>query len=188
MERLVILGSGSGSNAKNLLTYFQQHEEIEIVLIAHNKPNIGIIQHAKEFNIPTFLLTKENFLLSDEFIQHLIHLNVNWIILAGFLWKIPAALCKKFENKIINIHPSLLPKYGGQGMYGHFVHEAVFNAQEKESGITIHLVNEEYDKGKVLFQGRVNLDPEDGPDIIEQKVRSLEIQLFPTIVEKTILG
>lgn len=187
MKRLAILGSGSGSNAKNLLTYFQHHEQIEIVLIAHNKANIGIIEHAKDFNIPTCLLTKENFILTDSFIQHLSHLKVDWIILAGFLWKIPVKLCQRFENRIINIHPSLLPKYGGKGMYGHFVHEAVFNAQEKTSGITIHLVNEEYDKGEILFQGSVVIAPEDDPASIEQKVRALEIQYFPSIIEKTIL-
>jgi phosphoribosylglycinamide formyltransferase-1 len=188
MIRLAILGSGSGSNAKNLLGYFEKSQEIEIALIAHNKQDIGIVQHAKDYNIATYFLTKENFLTTDAFLQHLIELRIDWVILAGFLWKIPAALCQKFENKIINIHPSLLPKYGGKGMYGHFVHEAVFNAQESESGITIHLVNEEYDKGKILFQSSVSIDRKDGPHEIEKKVRALEIQYFPKVVEQTLLG
>ncbi len=188
MIRLAILGSGAGSNAKNLLDYFDTSQEIEIALIAHNKQDIGIVQHAMDFNIPSYFLTKENFLTTDAFLQHLIQMRIDWVILAGFLWKIPAALCQRFENKIINIHPSLLPKYGGKGMYGHFVHEAVFKAQEKESGITIHLVNEEYDKGRILFQSSVAIDHKDGPAEIEKKVRALEMQYFPKVVEQTLLG
>lgn len=167
MIRIAILGSGSGSNAKNLLNYFQNHNEIQIVLIGYNKPNIGITQHGKDYNIPLYFLTKENFILSDQFIQHLLNKKVDWIILAGFLWKIPVELCKKFENKIINIHPSILPKYGGKGMYGHFIHQAVFNNKEKESGITIHLVNEEYDKGQILFQDKIKINEKDNPNTIE---------------------
>jgi phosphoribosylglycinamide formyltransferase-1 len=188
MFRLAILGSGSGSNAKNLLEYFAASNEIEIGLIAHNKSNIGIVQHALDFNIPTYLLTKENFQLSDNFLQHLIENKIDWIILAGFLWKLPVSLCQRYSDKILNIHPSLLPKYGGKGMYGHHVHEAVFHAHEKESGITIHLVNEEYDKGAIVFQATTSLTPKDTPSTIEQKVRALEIQHFPHIVEQTILA
>jgi phosphoribosylglycinamide formyltransferase-1 len=188
MIRIAILGSGSGSNAKNLLNYFQNNNEIQIILIGYNKPNIGIIQHGKDYNIPLYFLTKENFILSDQFIQHLLNKKVDWIILAGFLWKIPVELCKKFENKIINIHPSILPKYGGKGMYGHFIHQAVFNNKEKESGITIHLVNEEYDKGEILFQDKIKINKKDNPNTIEQKVRSLEIKHFPNIIEKVLLN
>jgi phosphoribosylglycinamide formyltransferase-1 len=187
MIRLAILGSGSGSNARNLLEHFQGSTEIEIALIAHNKLDIGIIEHAQTFNVPTFHLTKENFIQSETFLQELKANSIDWIILAGFLWKIPSSLCAAYPNKIINIHPSLLPKYGGKGMYGHFVHEAVYQAQEKESGITIHLVNEEYDKGAILFQARTVLNATDTPSTIEKKVRQLEIQHLPTIVQNTIL-
>jgi phosphoribosylglycinamide formyltransferase-1 len=187
MIRIAILGSGSGSNARNILTHFQASPSMEISLIAHNKLDIGIIQHAYDFQVPTYYLTKENFLLSNEFLEELKHRKIDWIILAGFLWKIPSSLCDAFAGKIINIHPALLPKYGGKGMYGHFVHEAVFHAKEKESGITIHLVNEEYDKGAILFQASVALEEQDTPEIIEKKVRQLEIKHFPSVIEKKIL-
>ena len=157
MFRLAILGSGSGSNAKNLLEYFAPSHNIEIGLIAHNKPNIGIVQHALDFNIPTYLLTKENFQLSNTFLHLLIDNKIDWIILAGFLWKLPPSICHRYSDKILNIHPSLLPKYGGKGMYGKNVHNAVLDNNEQESGISIHLVNEEYDEGKLIFQKATNL-------------------------------
>ena len=187
MIRLAILGSGSGSNALNILSHFQASSSIEISLIAHNKLDIGIIEHARNFQVPTYYLTKDNFLLSNEFLLELQNRKIDWIILAGFLWKIPSSLCSAYPDKIINIHPALLPKYGGKGMYGHFVHDAVFQAKEKESGITIHLVNEEYDKGAILFQASVALEEQDTPEVIEKKVRELEIKHFPLVIENQLI-
>src|SRR6218665_3541552 len=154
MHRIAILASGTGSNARNIIEHFAESETVEVKLIATNNKNAGVLGVAHDFGIASFLLTKENFLQSDDFVSHLKTLKIEFVILAGFLWKVPANMVRAFNGKILNIHPALLPKYGGKGMYGHHVHEAVHKAQEAESGITIHLVNEYYDEGAVYFQVR----------------------------------
>jgi len=186
-RRIAILGSGSGSNALNILHHFNNHPSIEVVLIASNVEGAGIFNHAHQFQLPSFLLTPENFKHSNEFLEFLEEYEVDFIILAGFLWKVPASLCQAYQGKMLNIHPALLPKYGGKGMYGHHVHEAVCAAHEQESGITIHEVNEVYDEGQIVFQAKTELTPEDTPQSIESKVRILEIKHFPSVIEKYIL-
>jgi phosphoribosylglycinamide formyltransferase-1 len=186
-RRIAILGSGSGSNALNILHHFNNHPSIEVVLIASNVEGAGIFNHAHQFQLPSFLLTPENFKHSNEFLEFLEEYEVDFIILAGFLWKVPASLCQAYQGKMLNIHPALLPKYGGKGMYGHHVHEAVCAAHEQESGITIHEVNEVYDEGQIVFQAKTELTPEDTPQSIESKVRILEIKHFPSVIEKFIL-
>jgi phosphoribosylglycinamide formyltransferase-1 len=181
-RRLAILASGGGSNANNILDYFQNSETVEIACIGCNKEGAGAFDVTNKWHIPAFLLTRENFLESEDFLEYLEAQEVDFIVLAGFLWKVPASLIERFPNAIVNIHPALLPKYGGKGMYGHHVHEAVFANKEKESGITIHYVNEHYDEGKVIFQKSVPIEPTDGPAEIEQKVRKLEIEYFPQII------
>ncbi len=183
MKRIVILASGAGSNAANLLNYFKLRQMAEVVLIASNKPNAGVLDIAKSNGIPTYLITHKNFTETDEFINYVNALHVDLIVLAGFLWKVPENMVKRFPSQIINIHPALLPKYGGKGMYGHHVHEAVYEAGEKESGITIHWVNERYDEGAIIAQYAVSLELGDMPSDIEHKVRALEIQWFPRVIE-----
>jgi phosphoribosylglycinamide formyltransferase-1 len=181
---IAILASGAGSNAANIIQHFK-NSSVQVKLIACNNPSAGVFQIAKDNKIDSFQLTKDNFKTSDHFVNELLKREIDLIILAGFLWLIPTNLVNAFEEKIINIHPALLPKFGGKGMYGHFVHEAVHQAQEVESGITIHLVNEEFDKGKILFQAKANIENCSALEI-EQKVRALEIEYFPKAIENFI--
>ena len=182
-KKLVILASGAGSNALNILGYFKGTGIAEVVLIASNKKDAGVLDIAAEFGIKTFLLDKYNFSSGSEFLGLLQELNPDLIILAGFLLKVPENIVAAFPEKIINIHPALLPKYGGKGMYGHFVHEAVYENKERETGITIHYVNSHYDEGAIIFQKRVLIDHTDTPASIEAKVRKLEIECFPMQIE-----
>jgi phosphoribosylglycinamide formyltransferase-1 len=186
MQKIAILASGTGSNARNIIQYFSGSEEVEVELIASNKEQAGVLDIAREHGIDTYVLNKENFLNSDTFLDELKRRGVAYVILAGFLWKVPANLVRSFEGKILNIHPALLPKYGGKGMYGHHVHEAVHAAKEKASGITIHLVNEHYDEGDVYFQVRTLIEEFDTPADIERKVRELEIAYYPDVISKFI--
>jgi phosphoribosylglycinamide formyltransferase-1 len=183
VKRIAILASGAGSNAANILDYFKSKPVAQVVLIASNKSDAGVLKIADANAIPTFIVTKDNFSESDEFISVLKSMQIDLIVLAGFLWKIPPQLVSLFPQRIINIHPSLLPKYGGKGMYGHFVHEAVYAAREKESGITIHWVNEHYDEGAIIAQFRTPISDDDSISDIEQKVRALEIMWFPQVIE-----
>jgi phosphoribosylglycinamide formyltransferase-1 len=181
MSKIVILASGAGSNANKIIEHFS-NKNVQICLIATNNKNAGVIDIANNNKIPTYLIKRDNF--ESEFLDNLKNINPDLIILAGFLWKIPQIIINSFKNKIINIHPSLLPKFGGKGMYGHFVHEAVFNSKEKESGITIHYVNENYDEGQIIKQFKVDIIETDTPSDIESKVRSLEIEYFAKTIEE----
>lgn len=182
--KIAILASGAGSNAANIIRHFK-NTSTEISLIACNKQSAGVFQIAYENEIESILLTKENFKETDAFVHDLQKRKIDLVILAGFLWLVPTNLVKAFPSRIINIHPSLLPKFGGKGMYGHFVHEAVHAAQETESGITIHLVNEEFDKGEIIFQAKCDIK---GCNVseIESRVRALEIAHFPQAIENFI--
>ncbi|MEY4330707.1 MAG: hypothetical protein RL609_1455 [Bacteroidota bacterium] len=186
--KVAIWGSGTGSNAKNLIQYFKGSDHVEIAWILSNKPDALILQHAIDAEIPTRVIAKEERENCTALIEEHQKNGIDWIILAGYLWKIPAALCHAYPNKIVNIHPALLPKYGGKGMYGHFVHDAVHQAGEKESGITIHFVNEHYDEGNIIFQARCTIEQADGPAEIEKKVRALEIEHFPHVIAETIIA
>jgi phosphoribosylglycinamide formyltransferase-1 len=186
LKRITILASGAGSNAANIIDYFRSKEIADVVLIASNKSDAGVLQLAEKNDIPSIILTKENFQFSNAFNYMLESLHVDLVVLAGFLWKVPASMVALFPQRIINIHPSLLPKYGGKGMYGHFVHEAVHAAREKESGITIHWVNEHYDEGAIIAQFSTPISPEDSPQDIEKKVRALEIQWFPEVISEVL--
>lgn len=187
MKRIVLLASGAGSNAANIIRYFHNRNTAEIVLVATNRAGAGVLDVAAANKVPTYLLTKENFQQSNEFILHVQALQVDVVVLAGFLWKVPALMVTEFPHRIVNIHPSLLPKYGGKGMYGHHVHEAVHQAGESESGITIHWVNEQYDEGGIIAQHRVKVEPSDTPLDIERKVRALEMEWFPRVVEDVLM-
>jgi phosphoribosylglycinamide formyltransferase-1 len=181
MSKIIILASGTGSNANKIIQHFENNN-VEISLIATNNKNAGVITIANENKIPTFFINRENF--ESDFLENLKNINPDLIVLAGFLWKIPVKIINSFNNKIINIHPSLLPKFGGKGMYGHFVHESVYNSKEKESGITIHYVNENYDEGQIIKQFKVDISSNDTPIDIESKVRKLEIEYFAKTIEE----
>ncbi len=181
--RLAILASGAGSNARNIVHYFASRPEVAITLIATNKKDAGVLTIAKENSIRTFILNRSNFLEGEEFLNLLKDYKIDAIILAGFLLKVPANLIAAYPDKIINIHPALLPKYGGKGMYGHFVHEAVAANHEKESGITIHCVNEHYDEGAILFQAHAALSENATAAEVEKKVRALEMEHFPGVID-----
>jgi phosphoribosylglycinamide formyltransferase-1 len=182
--KLAVFASGKGSNAEKIIQNFVNHNNIHISLIVSNKANAGVLDIAKRFGIETLLLDKKKFMESNEYVQYLKNQGITHIVLAGFLLKVPDNLIQVYNNKIVNIHPALLPAYGGKGMYGEHVHQAVIQAGEKESGITIHLVDEEYDHGKTLFQAKVNVDPNDTPASLAEKVHRLEHEHYPAIIEK----
>ncbi len=179
---IAIFASGSGTNAEQLVKHFSQVDGINTTVILSNKPEAYVLERAKKLGITATTFSKTEFITPD-FLKVLERHEVDYIILAGFLWKIPDYLIQAFENKIINIHPSLLPKYGGKGMYGSHVHEAVIAQKEKTSGITIHLVNEKYDDGRILFQASCDISSEDTPDTLASRIHALEHQYFPQIVE-----
>ncbi|MGX1927898.1 phosphoribosylglycinamide formyltransferase [Flagellimonas sp. 2504JD4-2] len=184
MKRVVILASGSGSNAENIISYFQGSNNVEVTAVLTNKKTAKVLERCERLAVPAFYFNKQAFSGSDSIIRLLKGLSPDLIVLAGFLWKIPSRLVAAFPNKIINIHPALLPKYGGKGMYGARVHEAVKENSETETGITIHYVNENYDEGAIIFQAKTTIDPNDSTDAIAAKVHRLEYEHFPKVIEK----
>ncbi|WP_339758148.1 phosphoribosylglycinamide formyltransferase [Algoriphagus aquimarinus] len=182
MKRLAILASGSGSNAEKIMAHFQNSEIAEIALVASNKAEAFVLERAKKFEVPTFTFSRKE-MDAGVLLEKLQEENIDWVILAGFLLKIPVELTRAFPDRMVNIHPALLPKYGGKGMYGSFVHEAVKAAGDTETGITIHLVNENYDEGRIVFQASTPVTSEDTPDSIADKVHALEHKHFPEVIE-----
>lgn len=186
-KNIAIFASGSGSNAERIVEYFSGSTEINVKLFLCNNPEAGVIQRAERLNIPLVMFNRQQF-KSGEVVDILKENHIDWVILAGFLWLVPKNVVEAFPNKIINIHPALLPKFGGKGMYGHFVHEAVVENKETESGITIHLVNEHYDEGAIIFQASYPVLPTDMPEDVAKKGQVLEHKHFPEVIEKAILG
>ena len=186
MIRLAIFASGNGSNAENIARYFSDNKEITICLILTNNPDAGVIERADRLGISVETFNRDDFYNTNKVINILNCYSTDFIILAGFLWLVPENILTTFENRIVNIHPALLPNYGGKGMYGMNVHKAIIDAGEKESGITIHFVNKNYDEGQTIFQATVNIDKEDTPDTLAKKIHTLEYQYFPRIIEETI--
>jgi len=185
--KIALFASGSGSNVENIFNYFKENSNIEICCILCNKENAYVIERAKRLEIDYLVFNRPDFYESDLVLSYLEQKNTDLIVLAGFLWLIPSNLIKKFPEKIINIHPALLPKYGGKGMYGDNVHKAVYENKEPETGISIHYVNEKYDDGNIIFQDTVKIDSNDTPDSIANKVHKLEYKFYPTIIEKIAL-
>ena len=188
MKRIAIFASGTGSNAQKILSHFKTSNKIDVALIVSNKTNAGVLNFAKEYSVPTLIIDREKFLRGDGYVAELQAAKIDWIILAGFLWKIPVSLLNHWEKRIINIHPALLPKYGGKGMYGEAVHQAVLTANEKESGITIHYVDEQYDHGATIFQATCPVLPTDNAASLANKIHALEHLHYPVIIEKEILS
>lgn len=188
MLNIAIFASGNGSNAQNIIEYFKLSKKVKIALILSNKTDAFVLKRAADSNIPSLAFTFKEFNETDIVTEKLKEHHIGFIILAGFLLRVPQKITREFHNKIINIHPALLPKYGGKGMYGIHVHNAVIEAGDKESGITIHYVNENYDEGAIIFQATVKLDKEETADTLAEKIHILEYQYFPEIIEKTIIS
>ncbi len=183
MKRIAILASGSGSNAENITNYFKSNSEIEISIILSNKKDALVLKRADKLNIPHQTFDRNDFYESNTVVNLLKNKQIDLIVLAGFLWIVPTSLIEAFPNAIVNIHPALLPNYGGKGMYGMNVHKAVINNKEKESGITIHLVNEKYDDGEILFQAKCPIDKNDKAEDLAHKIHELEYKHFPHTIE-----
>lgn len=187
MKNIAIFASGSGSNAERIVEYFANSEQIRVTLLLCNNPEAGVIQRAERLKIPLVMFDRPTF-KSGEVTEILQKNQIDWVILAGFLWLVPKNMVEVYPQRIINIHPALLPKFGGKGMYGHFVHQAVVENKETESGITIHFVNDQYDEGAVIFQASFPVFPTDTPEDVARKGQLLEHKYFPEVIEKVILG
>lgn len=184
---LAIFASGTGSNAQKIMEHFAEHPQIRVALVVSNKANAGVLEKAKAAAVPSLIIEKEPFFRGDAYVPELQAAGIDFIVLAGFLWKVPARLIEAYPSRIINIHPALLPKYGGKGMYGNFVHEAVIASGDPESGITIHYVDEQYDHGDTLFQATCPVTENDTPTTLAAKIHELEHQHFPRVIEETVV-
>jgi len=185
-KNIAIFASGMGTNAANIIRYFSEKRTAHIALIVSNNPTAGVLKIAEENNIPVLMLQKEKFFRGDAYVPELQHAAIDFIVLAGFLWKLPSVLIKAYRDNIINIHPALLPKHGGKGMYGNFVHEAVLATNEKETGITIHFVDEFYDNGKIIFQTTCPVYENDTTESLAKRIHELEYKFFPVVIEEVI--
>ena len=186
MTHIAIFASGSGSNAENIAQYFTNDPDIEVSLIVSNRRDAFVHERAAKLGIPSYTFSKAEFDEGSLILETLRQYKIDFIVLAGFLLKISQPVLEAYPHRIVNIHPALLPKYGGKGMYGDHVHKAVVDAGETESGITIHYVNENYDEGNVIFQALCEVDPDDSPDDVAQKVHELEYAYFPKVIDSVI--
>jgi phosphoribosylglycinamide formyltransferase-1 len=182
MKRIAIFASGSGTNAEKIINYFQDSDLARVIEIFTNNKNAGVIERARKYGISCFIVNDEQ-LSGGDVLKKLREARIDLVVLAGFLRKIPAEIVETFESRIINIHPALLPDYGGPGMYGMHVHQAVVENEEEETGITIHYVNNDYDEGEIIFQETVEIDPEDSPEDVAYKVQQLEHKHYPEVIE-----
>lgn len=183
-QKIALFSSGSGSNAENIIRYFSQKEGFEFPVIISNKADAYVHERARNLGIPSVTFSKEDFNEGSKIVSLLTEYKINYVVLAGFLLKISLPILQAFPHKIINIHPALLPKFGGKGMFGHHVHQAVVDAKETQSGITIHYVNENYDEGNVIFQAICPVLPTDTAEMVAEKVHALEYEYFPKVIEK----
>ena len=184
MKRVVIFASGSGSNAENLIKFFHNSDTASVIQVLTNNPHAKVLERCKKLNVSALSFNRIAFSKSEDVLNILKAAQPDIIVLAGFLWKFPEFILKEFNNKVINIHPALLPKYGGKGMFGMNVHNAVVHNKETETGITIHYVNENYDEGAVIFQAKCSVLPTDSVEDVAEKIHLLEMEHFPLIVNK----
>jgi phosphoribosylglycinamide formyltransferase-1 len=187
-KKIAILASGSGTNAEKIMSYFQHHEEGEVALVLSNNPDAYVLERAGKFNVSTHVFDREEFYYGTGVIDLLVGSGISLVVLAGFLWLVPKDFIRAFPDRIINIHPALLPDYGGKGMYGKHVHEAVIKNREKESGISIHYVNEVYDDGKIIRQEKCEVKPDDTPESLAQRIHLLEHKFYPLVIEELLQG
>ncbi len=183
IKNVAIFASGEGTNAQTIIDYFKSSDRIKIALVVSNKSTANVLNRAKNNSIPTLVIDRNSFYESNAVVEQLKEANIDLVVLAGFLWMIPENLIKAFPDKIINIHPALLPKFGGKGMFGINVHNAVIDAKEKESGITIHFVNEKYDEGKIIAQYKCEILESESPESLAMKIHELEYNHFPKAIE-----
>jgi phosphoribosylglycinamide formyltransferase-1 len=182
MKRIVIFASGGGTNAENLIRFFQNDANVAVIQVLTNNPRAKVLERCKSLNVKTLTFNREAFSKTNDVLNILKTSKPDLIVLAGFLWKIPEFILAEFSNKVINVHPALLPKYGGKGMYGMHVHEAVVKAKETETGITIHYVNEHYDEGAIIFQAKCDVNSDDSAADVAIKIHELEMKYFPKVV------
>ena len=187
MKNLVIFASGSGSNAENIIRYFASKPDFCVKKIYCNVPGAYVLERARQLQVPACVFTREEFRNPDKLLRQLQDEGTDFIVLAGFLWLVPPCITAAYPNRIVNIHPALLPAYGGKGMYGHHVHEAVLAAGEQQSGITIHYVNDRYDSGDIIFQATCPVLPDDTPDTLAARVHELEYRHFPRVIEEVLI-
>ena len=187
-KNIAIFASGSGTNAENIIRYFQENDLIRVALVLSNRSDAYVLERAHRLQVPSEVFLKEDWVSGEQILALLHEYHIDFIVLAGFLVRVPERLLHAYPDKIINIHPALLPKFGGRGMYGDHVHEAVVAAGETESGITIHYINEHYDEGDTIFQAKCPVLPDDSAIDVAQKVHSLEYKHYPLIIERTVLG
>ena len=189
MKKIIaIFASGSGSNTENIIRYFRENEAIQVSLVLSNRSDAYVLERAHRLGVPCNVFPKEDWVAGDEILAVLQEYHIDFVVLAGFLVRVPDLLLHAYPNKIINIHPALLPKFGGKGMYGNRVHEAVVAAGEKKSGITIHYINERYDEGNIVFQAVCPVLPTDSPEDVAKKVHALEYEHFPRVIERVLCG
>ncbi|HEY0029413.1 MAG TPA: phosphoribosylglycinamide formyltransferase [Bacteroidia bacterium] len=183
-KNIAIFASGEGTNAQNIIDHFKNSSAVKVALIVSNRPNARVLERAKREDIPTLVIDRNSFYNSDQVIEQLKSFHIDFIVLAGFLWMVPLNLIKAFPSKVINIHPALLPKFGGKGMYGINVHKAVIEAKEKESGISIHFVNEHYDEGEIVAQHTCIVSENDSPESLSEKIHQLEKAHFAKAIQQ----
>lgn len=187
-KNIAIFASGTGTNAANITRYFQEKKTANVAMILSNNPQAGVLKIGAGNNIPTVIIEKEKFFKGDAYVPELKNASIDFIVLAGFLWKVPLLLINAYRDKIINIHPALLPKFGGKGMYGEFVHKAVLAAKENKSGITIHFVDEVYDNGKIIFQAICPVYETDTTELLANRIHQMEYEHFPKVIEHLVTG
>jgi phosphoribosylglycinamide formyltransferase-1 len=185
-KRIAIFASGSGSNAQKIMEHFKKHTDAEVTIVLTNNPEAYVLQRADNFEIPTHIFDKHEFYETDDVVDLLKNLNIDLLVLAGFLWLVPDSLLANYPKRIINIHPALLPKYGGKGMYGDRVHKEVLANGDEESGISIHYVNEDFDSGEIIYQARFKIEKNDDLELVKFKGQQLEHQYFPKIIEQVL--
>ena len=187
MKNIAIFASGSGTNAENIIKHFHTSDNVKVKLVLTNNPTAGVLERCKTLNVDTLIFNRSTLYHTDEVLHQLIRYQIDFVVLAGFLWLMPTYILDHFPQKVVNIHPALLPKYGGKGMFGDKVHQAVVQAGEKESGITIHYVNEHYDEGDIIFQAKCPVEPTDTPDDVAAKVHQLEYTFFPKVIKDVLV-
>lgn len=188
MKNIAILASGNGTNAQRIMEYFKDSKDIRVALILSNKKDAYVLERAKKFNVKSETFNREEFYETNKIIELLMDFNIDLIVLAGFLWLVPEYLIEKFPGRIINIHPALLPKYGGKGMYGMKVHQAVLESGDQESGISIHYVNPFYDEGQIFFQAKCDVLADDTPESLAKRIHELEYKYFAPVIEQLLLN
>jgi len=183
MRNIAIFASGSGTNAENIIKYFSTNNSIKVSLVLSNKREAYVLKRAAAFGVKTIFFDRSDLYIKDKVLGYLSENKIDFIVLAGFLWLIPEKILEIYDRRIVNIHPALLPSYGGKGMYGEKVHEAVIANGDRESGITIHYVNRFYDEGDIIFQARCKIEPGDTPETLASKIHELEYKHFPVVIE-----